>query len=40
MSFFPIDDRHGVMAINNEYVNEQYLFAHGGTKGHQHGRGA
>ncbi len=32
MSFFPIDDRHGVMAINNEYVNEQYLFAHGGTK--------
>ncbi|HFK7189098.1 TPA: PhoX family phosphatase, partial [Serratia odorifera] len=32
MSFFPIDDRHGVMAINNEYVNEQYLFAHGGSK--------
>ncbi|MEI7062335.1 PhoX family phosphatase [Dickeya chrysanthemi] len=32
MSFFPIDDRHGVMAINNEYVNEQYLFAHGGAK--------
>lgn len=32
MSFFPIDDNHGVMAINNEYVNEQYLFAHGGTK--------
>ncbi|SLM64652.1 MULTISPECIES: PhoX family protein [Dickeya] len=32
MSFFPIDERHGVMAINNEYVNEQYLFAHGGTK--------
>lgn len=32
MSFFPIDERHGVMAINNEYVNEQYLFAHGGSK--------
>ncbi|HDJ1442466.1 TPA: DUF839 domain-containing protein, partial [Serratia rubidaea] len=32
MSFFPIDDNHGVMAINNEYVNEQYLFAHGGDK--------
>ncbi|OSN08717.1 PhoX family protein [Lonsdalea iberica] len=32
MSFFPIDERHGVMAINNEYVNEPYLFAHGGKK--------
>ncbi|WON78278.1 PhoX family phosphatase [Serratia sp. UGAL515B_01] len=32
MSFFPIDDNHGVMAINNEYANEQYLFAHGGNK--------
>ncbi|KEY58153.1 PhoX family phosphatase [Serratia sp. DD3] len=32
MSFFPIDKNHGVMAINNEYVNEQYLFAHGGTQ--------
>ncbi|OMQ22888.1 PhoX family protein [Serratia oryzae] len=32
MSFFPIDDNHGVMAINNEYVNEQYLFAHGGSQ--------
>lgn len=32
MSFFPIDDHHAVMAINNEYVNEQYLFSHGGTK--------
>ena len=32
MSFFAIDDNRGVMAINNEYVNEQYLFAHGGSK--------
>ncbi|PJG58330.1 PhoX family protein [Aeromonas cavernicola] len=32
MSFFPIDDNHGVIAINNEYVNEQYLFSHGGSK--------
>ncbi|MCZ4059316.1 PhoX family phosphatase [Pantoea sp. LMR881] len=32
MSFFAIDENRGVMAINNEYVNEQYLFAHGGSK--------
>lgn len=32
MSFFPIDSHHGVMAINNEYVNEQYLFSHGGSQ--------
>ena len=32
MSFFPLDENRGVMAINNEYVNEQYLFAHGGSK--------
>ncbi|WP_426816958.1 PhoX family protein [Winslowiella sp. 2C04] len=32
MSFFPVDENRGVLAINNEYVNEQYLFAHGGSK--------
>lgn len=32
MSFFPIDEHRGLLAINNEYVNEQYLFAHGGKK--------
>ncbi|MEN4549924.1 PhoX family phosphatase [Pantoea agglomerans] len=32
MSFFAINDHRGVMAINNEYVNEATLFAHGGSK--------
>ncbi|TCV99119.1 PhoX family protein [Biostraticola tofi] len=32
MSYFPIDENRGVMAINNEYVNEKYLFAHGGSR--------
>ena len=31
MSFFAINDQRGVMAINNEYVNEPTLFAHGGS---------
>ncbi|WP_075182305.1 PhoX family phosphatase [Pantoea sp. 1.19] len=32
MSFFPLDEQRGVLAINNEYVNEPTLFAHGGKK--------
>ncbi|MEM6160336.1 PhoX family phosphatase [Erwinia sp. P6884] len=36
MSFFAMEEGQdrGLMAINNEYVNEQYLFAHGDSKAH------
>ncbi|MGL5430776.1 MAG: PhoX family protein, partial [Vibrio sp.] len=30
MSFFPIGDDRGVLAINNEYTNYEYLFEHQG----------
>lgn len=30
MSFFPISDDRGVLAINNEYTNYEYLFDHKG----------
>lgn len=30
MSFFPISDDRGVLAINNEYTNYEYLFDHQG----------
>lgn len=30
MTFFPISDNRAVMAINNEYVNREYLYEHQG----------
>ncbi|MGY5617014.1 PhoX family protein [Vibrio cincinnatiensis] len=30
MSFFPISDERAVLAVNNEYTNYEYLFAHQG----------
>lgn len=30
MSFFPIDENRGVLAINNEYINPELMFAHEG----------
>jgi hypothetical protein len=30
MTFFPIDENRGVMAINNEYINPELMFAHQG----------
>lgn len=30
MSFFPISEDRGVLAINNEYTNYEYLFDHQG----------
>ncbi|KDM89639.1 PhoX family protein [Photobacterium galatheae] len=32
MSFFPLSENRGVMAINNEYTNYEYLFAHKGDQ--------
>lgn len=30
MSFFPLDDNHAVLAVNNEYINPEFMFAHRG----------
>jgi len=30
MSFFPLDENRALLAVNNEYTNYEYLFAHGG----------
>lgn len=30
MSLFPLGRDHAILAVNNEYVNNEYLFAHGG----------
>lgn len=32
MTFFPLSDDHGVLAVNNEYCNNEYLFPHQGKK--------
>jgi len=30
MSFFPLSNDRGVLAVNNEYINPEYMFAHQG----------
>ncbi|GGC10985.1 transcriptional initiation protein Tat [Marinobacterium zhoushanense] len=32
MSFFPLADDHALIAVNNEYTNYEYLFAHQGKQ--------
>lgn len=32
MSFFPLDENRGVLAINNEYINPELMFAHQGKE--------
>ncbi|OAN13841.1 transcriptional initiation protein Tat [Photobacterium jeanii] len=32
MTFFPLSENRGVLAVNNEYCNNEYLFAHQGKK--------
>ncbi|MBK8452725.1 MAG: PhoX family phosphatase [Thiofilum sp.] len=32
MTFFPIDDQRGVLAVNNEYINPELMFAHQGKE--------
>jgi len=32
MSFFPLGDDHALIAVNNEYTNYEYLFAHQGKQ--------
>jgi len=32
MTFFPVDDTHAVLAVNNEYINPELMFAHQGKE--------
>lgn len=32
MSFFPLDENRGVLAVNSEYINPEWMFAHQGKE--------